>query len=355
MFAQEEFESNQDNLSSLSQNGFLKGIELGMAVAVLEECIEKFAIVGAKLPEVEVKFSMKGIKERSLEPMYGLKTQYMVYDNEDDELIFHKLKLSTELHQAEKVLTIVKDELKSERSFYTLSAYNQGMQKIQQEEEDLIKMHKLLLNGGGTASTNRHLKEKLKYELIKLENEKNSLKAQEEELIFKVNTIKLYAINYNKARVDQNNIKIELVEEELKKKFESSLKVMNDDKKAHDLIAKFLNRKIKLLQDSLEYWIRTYKNDIEDRNNFLAKLETQINDLRISQSSLTIEFQRRKNELDDYLVIRAERIRQQELEDLRNSAATKIQAWWRGCMVRWELGQYSSDMGKRRKRKQKKK
>ncbi|XP_066906348.1 dynein regulatory complex protein 9 isoform X2 [Halyomorpha halys] len=286
MFAQEEFESNQDNLSSLSQNGFLKGIELGMAVAVLEECIEKFAIVGAKLPEVEVKFSMKGIKERSLEPMYGLKTQYMVYDNEDDELIFHKLKLSTELHQAEKVLTIVKDELKSERSFYTLSAYNQGMQKIQQEEEDLIKMHKLLLNGGGTASTNRHLKEKLKYELIKLENEKNSLK---------------------------------------------------------------------LLQDSLEYWIRTYKNDIEDRNNFLAKLETQINDLRISQSSLTIEFQRRKNELDDYLVIRAERIRQQELEDLRNSAATKIQAWWRGCMVRWELGQYSSDMGKRRKRKQKKK
>lgn len=61
-----------------------------------------------------------------------------------------------------------------------------------------------------------------------------------------MSTIKLYTINYNKARIDQNNIKIELKEEESNKKLESSMKAMEDEKKSHELIAKFLNRKIKV-------------------------------------------------------------------------------------------------------------
>lgn len=61
------------------------------------------------------------------------------------------------------------------------------------------------------------------------------------------------------------------------------------------------------------------------------------------------------DEMKAYMEERKTREHKQEMQQHINEMATKIQAWWRGTMVRRHLGPYKVDKKKKPKEKPKKK
>lgn len=54
----------------------------------------------------------------------------------------------------------------------------------------------------------------------------------------------------------------------------------------------------------------------------------------------SLKFTGRQKEIEDYLATKEDLRRSKEREEYLNKMATKIQAWWRGTMVRRHLGPY---------------
>lgn len=61
------------------------------------------------------------------------------------------------------------------------------------------------------------------------------------------------------------------------------------------------------------------------------------------------QYEQRKEQIEAYLEYKEKKRLEAELLALQHRSATKIQAWWRGCMVRHCLGPYRKRRGKHKK------
>ena len=62
-----------------------------------------------------------------------------------------------------------------------------------------------------------------------------------------------------------------------------------------------------------------------------------------------LQYGNRQKFIDDYLAEKEAARRKRELEEHVSGCAIKIQAWWRGVMVRRKLGPYRPDEKKRKR------
>ncbi|KAL0269275.1 UNVERIFIED_CONTAM: hypothetical protein PYX00_007071 [Menopon gallinae] len=81
------------------------------------------------------------------------------------------------------------------------------------------------------------------------------------------------------------------------------------------------------------------------RTERISQLQKKARKQQFKLQELKSLFNDRQKEMEDYLKFKEERRAEEERERFINECATKIQAWWRGTMVRKGLGPY-----KRRKK-----
>jgi hypothetical protein len=125
---------------------------------------------------------------------------------------------------------------------------------------------------------------------------------------------------------------------------------IESENRAHTDVKNFLLKKRRQLEDKIEFWMEKYENDTESRTNELTNLKSDKDkDLRTLQE-LARTF-------DDYERVvkedRAEKKRikdKKERDELERVTSVKIQAWWRGTMVRKGLGEFKKDKGKKGKK-----
>ncbi|XP_030071732.1 dynein regulatory complex protein 9 isoform X2 [Microcaecilia unicolor] len=132
--------------------------------------------------------------------------------------------------------------------------------------------------------------------------------------------------NYAESELEQNILRLKLK--------------MDEEVRVHMEIENFLRRQQRELEEKLEHWMEKYDKDTEAK-------QQELNDLKSAQFSDQQRLQGLAKQYRDYeRAVIQDRIQKQEEKQRRRQdklelkSVVKIQAWWKGTMVRKELGSF---------------
>ncbi|KAG9272925.1 dynein regulatory complex protein 9 [Astyanax mexicanus] len=171
-------------------------------------------------------------------------------------------------------------------------------------------------------------------ELERLEGIKVELEQQLQQITLKKNIEKNYATSSAELLIYQGqklaNQKEQGLEEEkkmLQAKIEEEIRVYIENES-------FLKTYQTGLEEKLDYWMERYEKHIEAKDQELTSLKSQRANTRAQLHSLAKKCREMERVITDDHLEKENRRQQLERQQLEREAATKIQAWWRGTLVR---------------------
>lgn len=93
-------------------------------------------------------------------------------------------------------------------------------------------------------------------------------------------------------------------------------------------------------KELLSFWQKKYNDELTELKNQIEIISKQINEIGIKMKNHQEIYLDRQKFIDEYLKQKAEEQKELEFKEKRINSAIKIQAWWRGVMVRKHLGPY---------------
>ncbi|KAI5754874.1 hypothetical protein M8J77_012240 [Diaphorina citri] len=167
----------------------------------------------------------------------------------------------------------------------------------------------------------------------------NLMDDREDKLTLKDIQVNYYSKWYQ-AKTEQNVYLINKKQAQHQQNILDTTQHIEQEHRVANEIMNFLRKSVQDLNDQLDWWKQKYENDLEQKEIKL-KVVTLERDQQLEKlEELTRVYNERKAEIEDYEAIKAEIKRQQDFENYQNQMATKIQAWWRGVMVRRHLGPF---------------
>ncbi|XP_031783108.1 dynein regulatory complex protein 9-like [Nasonia vitripennis] len=113
-------------------------------------------------------------------------------------------------------------------------------------------------------------------------------------------------------------------------------------------IEAFLRQSIEENERSALDWTERRQEESRAYEKDIRKLREEIEQNRAALEELQLEYKQRQEFIDGCLAEKEAARRQRELEEHVRGCAVKIQAWWRGVMVRRKLGPYRPEEKKRK-------
>ncbi|XP_061800649.1 dynein regulatory complex protein 9 isoform X1 [Nerophis lumbriciformis] len=207
-----------------------------------------------------------------------------------------------------------------------------------------------------------------------MEKRRRTLPKQQAELQQKANQMKelqtlyedvkdrLHRLNESNAErksLEERNIEQQLQKtqnemREAEKRLEDQVQVLNDQLKLqeriHEESIKFLKKQHQELQDQLRQWQECTEQNMQEKEQHLTSTRYR----RATNLEKLTAMQKKYSEMEE--VVKEEWEEQERLRqlELRKIASIKVQAWWRGCMVRKGFGIYRKVEDKKGKKKKKK-
>jgi len=143
--------------------------------------------------------------------------------------------------------------------------------------------------------------------------------------------------------------KCQMTETELKDETKDLEHKLEDESRCNAEIESYLKTHHTLLEEKVEFWMDKYDTDIEAKQQELDSLKTaKAQDLARLQE-LTQKYQEYEKVVQEDKVEKERQRRQEERQLEQLNACTKIQSWWRGVMVRKQLGPYNKKKKKGKK------
>ncbi|XP_005104711.1 dynein regulatory complex protein 9 [Aplysia californica] len=176
------------------------------------------------------------------------------------------------------------------------------------------------------------------------------LKDQLQEMKAKTNMEGKYIKKCAEVAVAQSQKRCFLSEKDMKEEIERLQVKIDEEVGAHQKIVSYLQTHQKDLEKKLEFWIDKYETDKEAKQKELDTLkQTKAKDLEKLQELTKLYKEYEQIVVEDRIEKeKARRKAEQEAIELRS--AIRLQAWWRGVMVRKGFGPF----GKKKKGKGKK-
>ncbi|NXA07620.1 DRC9 protein, partial [Sapayoa aenigma] len=228
--------------------------------------------------------------------------------------IFNNLTEANESEKAKKskFYDILIREEEGKKEIKSLQKQLQDIKK--QTEKDLQNRDKII----------DHLKEKLQEETAKLNTESSYMKK---------NTDLQVHQTQKKCSNEENVLDKEI--QELKSKTEEEIQI-------HMETENFLRQQYQKVEEKLEYWMDKYENDTNAKDEELdalkaLKAENLETMQKFAKECLTFE--------ETIITDRSEKEtkrKQREQDVLEQRSILKLQAWWKGMMVRRFLGPYKA-------------
>ncbi|XP_074540285.1 dynein regulatory complex protein 9 isoform X2 [Halichoeres trimaculatus] len=222
-------------------------------------------------------------------------------------------------------------ELEEEHTFTSL-------QKVVEKEEQKA------MQRGDTWQKEREEKLKNKDREItqksgKLEDMKQLLKDLRQEVTAKASEVahkKEYAAliaKANELRLQERQVESSETEKKLEEHLEVLQKQIQQEMLNHEASVTFLQHRNKELQQQLSQWHERSGQMLKEKEQKLNKVQCD----RTINADRLMEKRRLFTEMEQVVLEDREKMKklQQQQEEVR--AATKLQAWWRGCMVRHGL------------------
>merc|ERR1711915_36844 len=174
------------------------------------------------------------------------------------------------------------------------------------------------------------------------------LKDQLQEMKAKTNLEGKYVKKSAENRLEMNGTLKAHEEQLLKNELDEVRKDIEMENRTHTDVKNFLIKKRRWLEDKVEFWMEKYENDTEAKSQELVQLKAdKERDLKVLQELARTYDDYERVVLED----RAEkqRIREEkERKELEYKTSIKIQAWWRGTMVRRGLGEFKQESKKKK-------
>ncbi|XP_052014578.1 dynein regulatory complex protein 9 [Apodemus sylvaticus] len=166
------------------------------------------------------------------------------------------------------------------------------------------------------------------------------LRDQLQEMKAKTNLENLYMKRNTELQISQTQKKCNRAEELLLEEIEKLRMKTEEENRVHTEIEMFLKKQQQKLEEKLEFWMEKFDKDTEAKQN-------ELNALKAAKASDLAHLQDLAKMIREYeQVIIEDRIEKEktrkklEQDDLELRSIVKLQAWWRGTVVRKEIGNF---------------
>ncbi|XP_018401282.1 PREDICTED: IQ domain-containing protein G-like [Cyphomyrmex costatus] len=332
-------------------------LEAAAISCVLEECLHQLAVIGFMIPtNVNPRWddSFKTIDET-----YGVPDEPRIIFREDMGLLpiipTEAEKLQRDRNYVCEVLKKVLQEIKNYRTFDSLQKEVDNIAKKLEDERNLEKSAQMWLSQAEQfreqLESDKKANEEDRKKTIKLAQESD---VQVDHVTF-LNSGKLgFAEKWAKARLEQQELKLNLQNRDMLNKLSEYSKEYNAEQSISAEIHTYLEADIKEKEEQIEMWTKKYNEEIVERQQEVDELKKLIEEQKLEIEEMRTLIDKRQKFIDECI---AEENRLKENEKLYK-AATVIQSTWRGHMVRQQLGKYKGlwkRLKKRKKLRQKRK
>ncbi|XP_010901596.1 dynein regulatory complex protein 9 isoform X3 [Esox lucius] len=240
-----------------------------------------------------------------------------------------------------KVITNVLTELQEK------GTYNSLLLAVEEEKKRKANLQDIIIREEEgrqrTKALQRQLLDIRKEKALQLQRRKEMiayLKDQLQDMKTKTAREKKYVKNSTELLVYQGQKLNRYSEKQLEDEINLLHKGLEEEKSVHMKMETFLKELQTSLGEKLEVWMERYERDMEDK-------QQELNNLQHNKANNLSQLQElAKKYRDSELVVIEDRMekeaihRQLEKEQTEQDAATKIQSWWRGTLVRCGLGPF---------------
>ncbi|NXS55205.1 DRC9 protein, partial [Brachypteracias leptosomus] len=250
-------------------------------------------------------------------------------------------KIQADRQYASDVITITMKQIEESGTFTSLTEANE------REKAKKSKFHDFLIRSEEGKKEIKSLEKQLQE--VKEETEigfqdRDSviayLKDKLQEKAAKMGMESSYMKKCTDLQVHQTQKKCENAENVLDEEIQKLRRKNDEEIRVHMEIENFLRLYYKKVEEKLEYWVDKYENDTDAKDKELDDLKvSKANNLEMLQR-LAEEYQMLEETIISDRAEKAAKRRQLERDALELKSILKLQAWWRGTMVRRNLGPY---------------
>ncbi|EDO39999.1 predicted protein [Nematostella vectensis] len=236
-------------------------------------------------------------------------------------------------------------------------SFNSLMNAVNTEKEKKAALQQTILK----EEESRRLVKSLQRQLVEVKKEKESeiqqrnemiahLKDQLQEMKAKTSMEGKYIKKDAEVRVSCTQKKCQQTENSMKEELERLKFKIDEEERVNNEIEAYLKQHHQILEEKVEYWMEKYDRDVEQKQHELDVLKaSKANDLARLQELTQKYTEYEKVVIEDRVEKeKARRQAEQEAEELK--AIIRLQSWWRGVMVRRQLGPYSKKKKKKGKK-----
>ncbi|XP_018579802.1 IQ domain-containing protein G-like [Anoplophora glabripennis] len=160
-----------------------------------------------------------------------------------------------------------------------------------------------------------------------------------------------YIEKWQNSKIEMNEILLEGKEQQKLKELKKIDADMYKESRVHqEIVAAYSEMQKDIIIETAK-WEKKYNKDCKQLE---AKIEA-MKDKREKQNEATKilkeTYLKREREINDYKIYKIQQEEKKMILQKRNEAATKIQAWWRGTMVRKGFGKFRKKKDKKGKKK----
>ncbi|XP_067417211.1 dynein regulatory complex protein 9 isoform X1 [Emydura macquarii macquarii] len=250
-------------------------------------------------------------------------------------------KVQADRQYASNVIAETLQEMQTSGTFQSL------LRAVQREEEKKSNFHTIIVREEEgrkeIKSLQKQLQDVKKEKELELQNRNEMiayLKDQLQEMKAKTDMESRYVKKDTELQVYQTQKKCSNAENDLFNETEK-LRIKTDEEvRVHVEIENFLRQQQMKLEEKLEYWMEKYEKDTESKQQQLNTLKaSKANDLAALQ-----ELAKQCRLFEQVIIedrVEKEAARRKVEQDARElKSVQKLQAWWRGTMVRRNIGPY---------------
>nr|XP_033338830.1 dynein regulatory complex protein 9 [Megalopta genalis] len=261
---------------------------------------------------------------------------------------------------ARKIMEDLKEEIREKGTFEVLTREVEkllGQEKAEREEEEegpmreeserLEKLAEELRQTIGREKIANGLEEKrLPNELTaRRETEKRKLIADAE---------LDYVTAWEAARYEQNALRAAMEIEKLEKLLNECRVREENEERVRNERTKFLIRDTEAFEKKTKEWEERYVREKETYEKEIRQLRIEISTREKELKELEEEYRHKQEFIDTCLAEKEALRREKERKEHEQRSAIRIEAWWRGVMVRRKLGPYRPEEKKKKRPKTKK-
>lgn len=253
-------------------------------------------------------------------------------------------KLYDDLDYVEKILFDLSDELATCHTFVSLEKFVVFEKDEQRKKADFIALFQ------GQKWKAKHFEksnrvENLQKDLKSVKQDTQSLvQARDGEiatLLKAINDAKRlnptreeYEKKVAKVQIENLQFHIEQEEQTICRDIATVGREIPQENRVHDALTAFLKESCAKLEARILEWEEKFRTDTEEKRQEVANWEAEVQSKKQQLEEVSQKYEEYWGVVQEYEREQEEERLRKEQEDLHNRAAARIQAWWKGYMVR---------------------